>query len=88
MAEVKSKVPRARVRLAQAYIDVFSSRQGQIVLADMCKNHGVFDYHPVSAQEMALKEGERAVVLKIIKTMKLDLKQLLERVEDYEKDMG
>ena len=50
----------------QAYMDVFTSPQGQVVLQDMAKAH-FFDRSTFSSDplKMALREGERNVVLRI-----------------------
>lgn len=73
----------ARIR---AYQKVFGSTLGQKVLHDMMRAHGMLQSHPADPQQMALKEGERLVILRILQLMKTNPRQLLERIEHASSD--
>ncbi len=55
------------------YRELFSTDFGKEVLHDLCKSchvyHSTFDNNP---QEMAYREGERSVVLRILRTINID----------------
>ena len=77
--EVRQKNYNKRLK---AYQDVFNSPLGAAVLKDMIKAHGILDPHPVDPQEMALREGERMVVLRILRLLKTKPQDLIERIND------
>jgi hypothetical protein len=79
------RVRRAAARV-RAYKEVFSTELGKKVLHDLMRVHGVMRAHPADPQAMALKEGERLVVLRILKLMETDPSQFLERIEDAQVD--
>ena len=62
-----------RVKLVRAYRELFSSDAGMEVLNDLCKSchihHSTMDPNP---HEMAYKEGERSVVLRILRTIEVN----------------
>jgi hypothetical protein len=62
---------------------VFDSEEGKKVLYELMKSchmlHSTFDPNP---QEMAYREGERSVVLRILNTLNVDPIQLLKRIEE------
>lgn len=70
------------------YKKVFSSPEGRSVLLDLMKTHYMFDdlFAP-DAMELSARVGERAVVVRILKMMKLDLDQMRERIEANEREM-
>lgn len=87
--EEKEQINRRAVKAANrvhAYQKVFTSPEGERVLHDMMKAHGMLQSHPANPQEMALKEGERLVILRILALLKTDPKKLLERIEDAQLD--
>ena len=75
---------KARLKKIKAYQDVFNSPLGSKVLHDMMRAHGLLSAHPVNPQEMALKEGERLVVLRILSFLKINPQELIERIGDDE----
>ena len=75
------KVAMKGVKKLSQYQKVFSGPDGQAVLADMMKAHGMMSPHPNDPHQMALKEGERLVVLRILTLLKQDPKAVLERIE-------
>jgi hypothetical protein len=64
---------RDRERVIRAYREVFNSEAGQIVLEDLIKSchvlHSTFD---PNTNETYYKEGERSVVIRILKTVNID----------------
>ena len=73
---------RKQIKLVEAYQVLFKSSPGQAVLEDLMKVHymdkSTFDKDPAI---MAIREGERNVVLRIFHLLKIDMKQLRERIE-------
>lgn len=66
-----------RAEIIRAYKRVFESEDGKRVLADLMKNAHMYrstmDPNP---HELAYKEGERSMVLKILRTIKADPSEL------------
>lgn len=77
-----NKRPRKVVDQAISYQAVFSSAEGEKVLFDLMRTHHIigttFSKDP---HEMALKEGERNVVLRILSIMKIDVDELAKKIE-------
>lgn len=71
-----------REKLNRAYLAVFSSPEGQLVLQDLMTRHGFINAHPVETNEMFLKEGERTVVLRILQILQTNPQQIVERLRD------
>ncbi len=74
------------------YQRTFNSEQGQRVLYDLMNEHyflrSSFDQNPY---EMAFREGQKNVILRIMTILKLDLgkiKEKLEGAEQYAKDQN
>lgn len=69
-----------------AYQSVFSTPEGERVLYDLIKSchilHSTMDPNP---NEMAYKEGERSVVLRILQTLGQDPAALIKRIEEGRK---
>lgn len=81
----RTQAEKSLARLA-AYRDVFESPQGKIVLNDMFSNHAILSStFNGDVNQMLLKEGERNVVLRILKILKTDVEKFKERMEDYAK---
>lgn len=87
MAEKKAKTERRSLKKVEAYQHVFNSPSGRLVLHDLMQAHGVLAAHPSVPEEMMLKEGERLVVLRILAFLKVNPKDLLERIEEHEAEM-
>lgn len=66
-----------------SYQSVFSTAEGEKVLYDLMKEHhfisSTFSKDPV---EMALQEGERNVVLRILSILKVDVEALNKKIEE------
>jgi len=62
-----------KAKTVLAYKDTFNTESGKKVLHDLCKSCHIYkstmDSNP---HEMAYKEGERSVVLRILKTLEID----------------
>ena len=75
-----------KARLIQAYRQVFSSPEGKEVLNDLCKACHVYHSHmDPNPHELAYKEGERSVVLRILRTIEVDpfeLDRMLKKQND------
>jgi hypothetical protein len=62
-----------RARTIRAYREIFNTESGKEVLRDLCKSCHIFTTTmDVNANETAYREGERSVVLRIIKTLNID----------------
>lgn len=92
MSALDHVVNRAKAENTQAYIDTFSSPHGKKVLLNLFHVHGMltstFSSDPM---EMARKEGERNVILRILKVMKTDpeeIKNLIRESDDALKELG
>lgn len=73
----------------EAYDLVFKSPAGQIVLLDLMKNHGILsNIYKGDVNEMLVKEGERNCILRILHILKMDVKTILERIDDEDSIMG
>lgn len=84
------KVAKKQASLVEAYKKVFDTVEGKEVLADMAKvHHFSTSTFPLSGDVnlMLVKEGERAVILRILEKIMMDPKQLHERIKEYEKSM-
>jgi hypothetical protein len=77
------KIARRPVNRAISYQATFSTTDGEKVLFDLMKEHYVtgstFSKCP---QEMALREGERNVVLRILTIMKINVDDLAKKIEE------
>jgi len=88
MAKKKSNAER-QVSTIKAYQSVFSGPLGLQVLHDMMDAHGMMrNTYNGSVNDMLIKEGERLVVLRILKKLNMNVQELRERIEDYERQMG
>lgn len=81
----RARAVKAAARI-RAYKSVFSTPLGKKVLHDMMKAHGMMRSHPADPQLMALKEGERLVILRILQLMETNPAKLIERIEHAQVD--
>lgn len=81
MSKVKEKQYK-KLALVQDYKDVFTSEIGKKVLNDMMSAH-FFIQPTISADpyETAFKEGQRNVILRILQIMKVDVKEMRDRID-------
>ena len=88
MAKSKSNPSIRRIGIIQAYKDIFLSAAGRDVLHDLMAAHGMLDNtYRGNVNDMLLKEGERLVVLRILKYLNINVQELRERIEEHEKQM-
>jgi hypothetical protein len=77
------KIARRPVNRAISYQAAFSTKDGEKVLFDLMKEHYVlgatFSKDPL---EMAFREGERNVVLRILTIMKTNVEELSKKIEE------
>ena len=75
-----------RADLVRAYKNIFDSEEGKLVLHDLMKNfhvlHSTMDANP---NEVMFKEGERSVVLRILRTINMDANELEKILNEQEK---
>lgn len=78
-----------REKTLQAYQRLFESADGQKVLQDMMSScffkESTFSDNP---QEFAFNEGQRAVILRIINTLRTDIGTYKRQVEEYIREQG
>lgn len=73
----------------QLYQRVFNTAQGQKVLYDLMTHHGILSSNYKSSNnpnDLFVLEGERNVVLRLLKILKTDPATLMERIAQYEHD--
>lgn len=79
---------KKQLELVAAYKATFSGPVGEKVLLDLMSNHGVMSStFDVDERKHAFQEGERNVVLRIMKLLGVDEKETLERIARYEREM-
>ncbi len=90
--KVKS-VQNKKVDMYQKYQDVFGNVKGQEVLEDMMRRFGIMSTTAILTSagqmdplQMAFLEGQRAVVLEILKTLKLEIPKLREQLTQPVRD--
>jgi hypothetical protein len=78
------KVATRSIKVLESYRKVFTGPEGEKVLFDLMKNHHVLSSTfsgQTSDRDVFLREGERNVILRIMSILKIDTKQLWERIE-------
>lgn len=88
MAKKSKSGADRQISILKAYQSVFSGPLGDAVLKDLMANHGMLSAHPADPHQMLLKEGERLVVLRILKKLNINVGELRERIEEYEREMA
>ncbi len=78
---------RKRISIVASYREVFNSPLGKRILYDLVQNHylmsSTFSKDPM---EMALREGERNCVLRILKMMNIKKEDLVKKLEEIENE--
>lgn len=68
------------------YKDLFTSPLGKKVLLDLCREHRVFDYYPdVDPHSLAMLQGERNVINRILAMLRINVTELNEQYEAEER---
>jgi hypothetical protein len=84
---LEDKAHQKRVTLSHRYKRVFATPDGSLVLRDLMRAHYVvsntYNKDPI---EMAFNEGQRNVVLRILKLVKEDIAAIEKRISDMEKE--
>lgn len=81
--KVSKKRARKPVDRALSYQNIFNTDEGRKVLWDMMSTHHMIgSVFSKDTHEMALKEGERNVVLRILQILKVDVNALAKRIEE------
>lgn len=77
---------KKRKLMDSAYKRVFNTPDGRLILQDLIEQHGVlhsvFDQNP---NLMALREGERNVVLRILSLIDCSSSEILKKIKDHSK---
>lgn len=74
-----------RAEIIRAYKRVFESEDGKKVISDLMKNAHMFrSTMDANSNEMAYREGERSMVLKILRTIKADPSELEKYLNEIE----
>lgn len=72
---------------AKAYKIVFGSKEGKVVLDDLFRNHRMMDsVFDKDTHKMAMNEGERNVVLRILAIIGMDLEAFRERIKELDEN--
>jgi hypothetical protein len=72
--------------LIRAYKNTFSSDEGKLVLHDLMKTfHVLHSTMDSNANEVMYKEGERSVVLRILRTINTDANELEKILNEQDK---
>jgi len=90
MSNTQVKVARRQVLVVDSYQKVFRGPDGERVLYDLMSKHWILSSTKVQdtdPYELAFREGERNVVLRIMSLLKVNPEQLRERVDAYVKEM-
>jgi hypothetical protein len=85
--EVANKMERRSLAQVEDYREAFGTPAGSRVVHDLMRVHNVMGCTFVEGDpyKSALLEGERRVVLRILKVLRTDPKGLIERIKEGEK---
>lgn len=76
-----------RVKRIKTYQTLFSTHSGKEVLSDLMKAYYITSTtHSSDPLEMAYKEGQRSVVLSLIRLLKMDTNAMMKMIDEMEKD--
>ena len=83
------KAASRSISLLNAYHSVFNTPQGTQVLYDlMLKCNMLNSTFSGDVHQMMIREGERNCVLRILTALKTDPKQILDRIEEHEREIS
>jgi DNA-binding GntR family transcriptional regulator len=89
--KMEAAMQRKRIVRTQDYHQTFTSEHGNRVLLDMMNRHYVLSScFSSDALEMARREGERNVILRIMQSLKADpeqLAKLIREADDHAKQL-
>jgi hypothetical protein len=82
VASENRKLARAR-----DYRNVFGTKQGERVLADLIREHGLLDHCiEENPYQTYRKLGERNVLIRILKLLNVDEREFIKRIENLERN--
>ena len=89
-AQLQVSQAKKRATIVTAYQKIFSTPEGKKVLYDLMKNHHILT--PIfgkglSDKEIFAREGDRNVFLRILSMLKIDAKELYDRIEEYQHEL-
>lgn len=86
MTEKEKKMAKRSVSRISAYKHVFSGPEGELVLQDLMSTHfiNMSTFLDADPTKMIFREGERNVILRIFKMLKIDIKDMQERIKENE----
>lgn len=88
MAKREAIAAKRYATLMAAYQNVFRSTEGEIVLKDLMKTHGILsNIYKGDINDMLIKEGERNVVLRLLSILDIDIDAIYERIDRETKDV-
>lgn len=89
MAKAEKTQAVKRVNKAIAYKQVFSTDAGKLVLSDLMSAHFMLSntHHGEKTHETAFNEGQRSVVIRILKFVQVDVTALRKYIEEIEDDV-
>lgn len=86
MAKSQSEQAKKNAKLVQAYINLFKSPDGSLVLDDLMAFCGLNkNIYKGDVNELVFTEGARSVFFRILKFSSINPNKLRERIEEYEK---
>ena len=87
-SKVFKEILKDRARIHDSYRSVFQSANGQVVLSHMMKKFGVTtpSFVQGDAQATAFKEGQRHVVLTIMKFINKNQEELAAQIQQHIED--
>lgn len=82
-AEMIIRRGKKAVQVNISYRKLFATDEGQIVLSDLMRTHWMMGstFVPGKPDEVALREGERNVVLRILKMLRTDPEEMRAKIE-------
>lgn len=82
----KRDIQRSQIAKIKDYQNLFNSPLGKKVLQDMMHQHYIMNSTwNESPHLMAIREGERNAVLRILTILKIDIADVMERIDKDEK---
>lgn len=73
---------KRQANLLSAYQNIFKSPDGELVLKDLMRTHGILsNIFKGDVNNMLISEGERNVVLRILSILKIDMNAIYERID-------
>ncbi len=81
LAKLK-KQEKEQLEMLLSYRNIFGTEHGKLVLADLIKRYEMRPSFSTDALLMAFNEGQRNVILVILKALNIDEQQLQQRIKN------